>query len=269
MIFGEIRLVWADHLVLNPVMPVILQSHIPFDVTQPRPLPGMMVLDPEDWLWVDDAYGAQMALRRDLMLQRRDDVIACDARALPAVRELLEQVLQFIAKRSDFVVSDTEVVCPDGQRVALDWSDPLLCLGAIVQNDFCILQKEGDEHLLSAAVLCFPASWRLSNKFMCPLTSIHDTVAPYDDSIAKRVQRLFDAIRSDAPMWRFNALCYRDPELFQPDGHHSVQDRSQLANVDYVRSERQTLIRLPKTQAVVFGIHTMVVARESVGELPL
>jgi hypothetical protein len=27
----------------------------------------------------------------------------------------------------------------------------------------------------------------------------------------------------------------------------------------YLRSERQTLIRLPKTHAVVFGIHTFVV----------
>ena len=269
MIFGEIRLVWAIGLVLNLVMPVILQSHIPFDVTQPRPLPGMMVLDPEDWLWVDDAYGAQMALRRDLMSQRRDDVIACDARGLPAARELLEQVLRFIAMRNDFMVNDTDVICPDGHVVSIDWSDPLLCIGAIIQNDFCILQKEGDEHVLTAAVLCFPASWRLADKFLHPLTGIHDTVAPYDTGIAMRVQRLFDAIRIDGPMWRFNALYYRDPELFQPDGQHSVRRRSQVADVSYVRSERQTLIRLPKTQAVVFGIHTMVVARDAVGDLPL
>ena len=258
-------------------MKPILQKKIPYDVSQPQPLPGVAPLDPKDWLWIDDAYGAQMALRRDLIKHQRDRVIACDPSCLPAAQELLRAVLEFITKRPDFSLTGQDVICPDGARIMLDWADPFTTLGAIVQNDFCILQKpvglQGhtsiEEHILTGAVLCFPASWRLGEKFMRPLSGIHDTVAPYNDAIAKRVQRLFDGIRVDQPLWRFNALYYRDPALHQPNGQHSVRDAAQLDAVDYVRSERQSLMRLATSGAVVFGIHTMVVRRSDVGDLPL
>lgn len=258
-------------------MEPILHKNIPYDVTQPQRLPGMLPLDQDDWLWIDEAYDPQMALRRDLIERQRDRVIACDPRCLPAAQELLASVLAFIGKRPDFSVTDQSVVCPDGVGIRLDWADPFKTLGSIVQNDFCILQKPvdlqgdayADEHVLTGAVLCFPASWRLDEKFMRPLRGIHDTVAPYDEGVAKRVQRLFDAIRVDGPLWRFNALYYRDPTLHQPNGQHSVRDATQLAEVCYVRSERQSLMRLATSQAVVFGIHTLVVRRGDVGDLPV
>jgi len=112
-------------------------------------------------------------------------------------------------------------------------------------------------------VLCFPASWTLSEKFMQPLIGIHDTVDDYDEGIARRVQRLFDGVQVGRPLWRFNALWYADASLHQP---HSVDDRRKQvddATAPYFRSERQCIIRLPKTRAVVFSIHTYMLARAS------
>jgi hypothetical protein len=97
----------------------------------------------------------------------------------------------------------------------------------------------------------------LGEKLGRPLLGIHIPVASYDPDLARRVQRLFDAIRPEQPLWRANALVYRDPTLHQPRRENAP--RTDRRGGSYVRSERQCLLRLPETRAVVFSIHTYVV----------
>jgi len=238
---------------------MILQKSIPFDASSEKPLPGISPLDPYHWLMIDDAYVAQMALRQELITTKRDQVIAIDPAAMPAARELLGQVLEFFTRKGAMQQMGGVVQTPDGRRVPVDYDDPMGCMGQIAQNDFAIMEHRGEEHVLTAAVLCFPASWLLAEKFMSGLVGIHDPVDPYDDQIAKRVQRLLDGIQVDRPLWRFNKLRYADPALFQPRSMHARRPSEERHAARYLRSERQTLIRLPNTRAVVFGIHTFVV----------
>ena len=115
-----------------------------------------------------------------------------------------------------------------------------------------------EEHVLTGATLCFPAGWMLAEKLGRPLMRIHKPVAAYDEGLARRVQRLFDCVRVGQPLWRFNALRYADPMLFQPR-HEGVPKYGTGQEQRFTRSERQTILRLPRTGAVVFGIHTFVV----------
>ena len=119
-----------------------------------------------------------------------------------------------------------------------------------------ILERaEGEpEHRLTAAVLCFPSNWTLAQKFGMPLVRIHLPVEAYDDGVAKRVQRLFDAVRPEAPLMRANLIPYAHGNLHSP---RSEFDRHAPGpgEVRFVRVERQTLLRLPATRAVVFSIH--------------
>ena len=240
------------------IIMAIFQKKIPYDLSKKRPLPAIAPLEPDQWLIVDDAYGAQMAERERLLSAKREAVIALDHAALDPAQELLNEVVFFLKKLSNFTKNEGTVTCPDGRTVFIDRNDPLATLGRLVQNDFCILQKEHKEHLLTGAVLCFPASWSLAEKFMRPLTVIHEPVAPYKADIAKRVQRLFDGIKVDRPLWRFNALYYATPELFQPKHENDKRSIPEKDQARYFRSERQTIIRLPQTGAVVFGIHTFI-----------
>ena len=244
-------------------MSVILQQSIPFDASFDKPLPGISPLDPDQWLMIDDAYAAQMALRQELITTKRDQVIAIDPAAMPAAQELLGQVVDYFTRTGAMQHVDGVVQTPDGRQVPVAYDDPMGCMGQIAQNDFVIMEQRGEEHVLTAAVLCFPASWLLAEKFMRGLVGIHDPVDPYDDQIAKRVQRLFDGIQVDRPLWRFNALRYADPTLFQPRSMYARRPGEERHVARYLRSERQTLIRLPKTCAVVFGIHTFVVDTEA------
>lgn len=237
----------------------ILQEKLPHEMLEERALPGVQPLDEDDWLRVDDAYAAQMAHRRALLATRRDEVYWQDPDADTAAREVVEQALKLLPNLG-FEISDTQCRCPDGQSVSLDGDAPLVVLGQLVQEDICIMDKRGDEHVLVAACLCFPASWRLSEKVGRPLIGIHDTVDEYDAGIARRVQRLFDGVQVGRPMWRYNRLWYDDPELFQP--RSALAPRRIVpgaAEAAYQRAERQCIVRMPDTGAVVFSIHSYVV----------
>ncbi|MEL7257770.1 MAG: DUF3445 domain-containing protein, partial [Pseudomonadota bacterium] len=247
----------------RPNMSLILQDKIPYDVSS-KSLPGTMPLDMHDWLWQDEAFAAQMALRDELIQSRPRDVIAMQDGSEEAAQELLDTVLTWLGEHGkDYRIETRQVTRPDGVTIPLDRDAPMVTLGRLVQEDLCLMQKRGDEHVLTAAVLCFPANWYLSEKIGRPLTMIHDPVPDYDASIAQRVQRLFDGVQPERPLWRFNALHYEDPALFQPERRHGEYKGLHAEVFPFFRSERQCILRLPKTRACVFSIHTFVIAKEA------
>jgi len=223
-------------------------------------LPGIQPVQGADWLRVDEAFAGQMAERDARLANQRAAVHALLPVAQDAAAELLALLLQRLVEVPGYEVRDTDVRRPDGVQVPIDRAEPLVTAGRLVQEDLCLLQRDGDEHVLTGAVLCFPASWMLAEKIGRPMTGIHAPVAHYSPDMARRVQRLFDAIRPEQALWRMNALVYDDPALFQPRPEGAARPRPVLRL--YMRCERQCLLRLPRTGAVVFTIHTYLVRLE-------
>lgn len=237
----------------------ILHEKLPDDLQPNAPLPGVRPLTDGAWLRVDEAYAGQMSYRRQLLAERRADVFYQSAAGKKAAEEVLEIALERLPDMG-FEVLSNHAICPDGARIDLTRDAPLAVLAQLVQEDICLLTKDGDEHMLAAAALCFPANWTLAEKAGKPLTHIHIPVPEYDNDIAKRVQRLFDGVQVGRPLWRNNYLRYNTPDLFQPrpaDGPARAEPDAE--NQGYVRAERQCILRLPLTGAVVFSIHSYVV----------
>ncbi len=252
---------------VNPMQDApILQDrlpHLPWMDPRTRRLPGILPVDGKDWLRLDMAYGPQMALRDRLIAAQESAVHALLPEAKAAADELYTATLDWLHDAPGFAFTSSSTLRrPDGVTVDLNPDQPLLTLGRLVQEDLCILQRQGDEYRLTGAILCFPASWTLAQKIGRPMTGIHDPVDVYDTDLAKRVNRLFDAIRPEQPLWRMNYLTYDDHVLHQP--RHEGEKRPQPTDHVYIRCERQCLVRLPVTQAVVFTIHTYVVDAGSV-----
>ncbi len=224
-----------------------------------RRLPGIRPRPVEDWILRDEAFAGQMALRDTLIAKERPRVHELLTEGEAAARELLEMVLNVLATDADYRMGTNVVTRPDGQIIDLDTTLPLVTLGRLVQSDFCILEAGPDGHVMSGAILCFPAGWTLAQKIGRPLDGIHGPVKSYDADVGRRVQRLFDAIRPDQILWRANAHLYDDPTLFAPRTEAMPRPYVGLEAAQYVRSERQTLRRLPRTGAVVFGIHSLMV----------
>ena len=235
----------------------ILNTNLPLHPwADPRTarLPGIQPIADDSWITVCDAYAAQMAERDRLIAETPDLVHALPVTALPAALELYDRVLDKLRGMAGFDVGTDAVQRPDGVRVALDRSQPLLTLGRLVQEDLCLMQRVGAEHALTAAVLCFPASWTLHEKLGRSMLGIHLPVESYTPDLARRVQRLFDAIRPEQPLWRMNFHIYESPALFHPRREGDPHPKARAG--EFLRVERQCLLHLPQTQAVLFSIHS-------------
>jgi dimethylamine monooxygenase subunit A len=243
----------------------ILNQTLPFAPwMQPagQRLPGVMPMALADWLLVSDSYSAQMAERARLLAERQADVLASLPEAVESARELYDLILTLLPAKG-FDLSPTAATRPDGVQVPLDPARPLWTLGHLLQEDLCILQKPdgADEHVLTAGLLCFPSSWTLTEKLGRAMMSIHRPVPHYDADMGARVQRMFDMLRPEQPLWRANRLDYDNPALFQPRREGAPKDKR--ADGPYFRSEKQGLVRLARTRAVVFSIHTAMIAKTS------
>ena len=221
---------------------MILNSHLPVKAwldPQTARLPGVGRVAIENWLTQSDTYAAQMAYRRELMATKRETVF----QSMPAAEAACEELRDIICAQVGHPKSETE--------------HPLLDAASHVQEDLCILQKQGKSHILTAAVMCFPSSWDVRQKMGQSIANIHNPV-PEFSAVSNIVERMLSAIRIEQPLGRANFLIYTNPELHQPRGEGISKPIDPLAP-RYIRVERQTFRRLPKTLAVVFAIHTYIV----------
>ena len=221
---------------------MILNPHLPIKAwldPQTARLPGVGRVTIEDWLTQSDTFAAQMAYRRELMATKREAVFQTTPEAEAACAEL------------------QDIICAEGGYPKSEMEQPLIDAASHVQEDLCILQKRGDSHVLTAAVMCFPSSWDVRQKMGRSIANIHNPV-PEFSAVSNIVERMLSAIRIEQPLGRANFLIYTDPELHQPRGEGISKPIDPLAP-RYIRVERQTFPRLPKTLAVVFAIHTYIV----------
>jgi hypothetical protein len=229
-------------------------------------LPGTVPIALADWLQRDEVFGAQMALRDRLVAEKTAAVHAMAEGCRPAAEEVLATVLGHLGGVEGNARTPEGMRRPDGVVVPTG-GPPLIVAGRLVQEDLVVLEKpEGAaEHVLTGAILCFPSNWTLAQKFGMPLARIHAPVEHYDEAVAHRVQRLFDAIRPEAPLMRANMISYAHADLHSPRAEFD-RHRPEPGEIRYLRVERQVLLRLPVTRAVVFSIHTHLIRPEALSD---
>ncbi|MDJ0994772.1 MAG: DUF3445 domain-containing protein [Dinoroseobacter sp.] len=232
----------------------------PFTSEGPLRLPGLSPLKDQSWITSLPDLPAQLSFRAHLIETRRDEVIGSLPEAHRATQELLETCVEHLVSQDGWDVGANAVRCPGGAKVPLNSIDPLATLGRLVSEDFCILQKTAHttEYRLTAAVLCFPAYWRLADKLGQPLTGIHAPVPVYQDDLARRVNRVFEALRPENPVMRYNWGLAPIADLHTPPQAKATWPEIKQSTPLFLRTERQTLRRLSGSDAVVFGIRSSV-----------
>lgn len=239
-------------------------DHAPLAPFMNERLPGMSPLDYADWLHRDDAFAAQMAYRDRLLAERPDLVLMGEG--CKGAEELLDLVLDTLrAHDPDYEIGETEVRRPDGVTVPIDRTRPCATFARLVQEDLLLLDRPegGEEHVLIGGALLFPSRWSFAEKFGQPLLGIHARVPAYDDGLAPRVQRLFDALRPERPMVRANWLLHPTPELHQPKTYSGTTKIHEDTGRFWLRVERQSILKLPVSGAAVFSIKTLVTPIEA------
>ena len=231
--------------------PAWLLDHAPYTpFMDPRTVkpPGLSPLNMDEWTVRNPDHDAQMVRRREVLRDYADIVIGSNHEAEEPVLELLSMLKAHLGL--DPEITHLEEYCA--------WT----AIAHLVAEDFCLMLPDPDsgEYKLVGAILCFPSRWLLSEKMNRPMTIIHDPVPDYDDTLARRVNRVFEVIDERRPMVRCNWLVHSDPELFLPMGRETKLSlpKPRESGRIYLRTERQTLVRLPKSRAIAFGIKTSV-----------
>lgn len=210
--------------------------------------PGLSPLDMAEWTVKHPDHDAQLARRGEIMRDHADIAIGSGHEAEEPVLELLSMLKAHLGL--DPEITHLEEYCA--------WT----AMAHLVPEDFCLMlpDRKSGEYKLVGAILCFPSRWLLSEKLGRPMTIIHDPVPDYDDALARRVNRIFEIVDEDRPMVRVNWLVHADPELFLPLGRETKLNLPppRSSGELYLRTERQTLVRLPQSRAVAFGIKTSV-----------
>lgn len=221
---------------------------------------GLKPLDPADWIDVDATLAAQLAEKRRILAQHKAETFVAETETTASQLELLTLLSEHLPHRFPELYQrqgNSILILPSGDKIDLASTPPLLAAAHLVAEDLLILRKGPDGWRLVAAALAFPSSWTLAEKFGRPMHEIHAPVPGFGAGTrpAQLIERMFDNMRPETPMIRWNWSVYGDDRLYHPESSGPDVPRFGLDMASiFLRVERQTLRRLPESGDIVFTI---------------
>lgn len=129
-------------------------------------------------------------------------------------------------------------------------------LGEHWEPDYLLLAADAEGTFrLRAGCLCFPSHWDLGAKMGKPLTSIHGPVPGLNEQLGRQIDGFLRRIGPGVSWERANWGLARTPELnLHPSREIPRLDASSTLEDTWWRLERQSLVALPRSGGVLFGI---------------
>jgi hypothetical protein len=228
-------------------------------------VPGLRSLNLQTWIEIDEHLERELALKETLLQQRYSDVFASLPGSEPGQQETLDLLVLHLLKHfPQRYQREGDRLYNSTTHQTWHFSDfkvaPLDLAGRLVQEDFCLMRSAPEGYVLSAASVCFPSRWLLAEKMGRPMGQIHAPVPGYAEKLRSPVNRFFEQIRSDRPVWRLNWSIVDSPDLFLLQSREAAS-KINAANAGeklWIRVERQTLRRLPQSGDILFAIRTYV-----------
>jgi dimethylamine monooxygenase subunit A len=217
--------------------------HTPYDGSSKPFQIGLQQLDPATWIEIDDKLEIYLAEKRRLYHEETANVLVAEQGTEAAQQEVLDML---IAHLGTTVVPD----CAHG---------PLARAALLIQEDLVLMRHSPKGWRLVAASLCFPSAWNLHEKFGRPMHEIHQPVPGFGEGTrnAGLIDRMFDNLRVEQPVIRWNWSLYGDARLYHPASDNKMKNRfgdGPITGNVIMRLERQTLRKLPKSDDILFTI---------------
>ncbi len=223
----------------------------PFTVTM-----GLRALDLAKWIEIDENYQSEIVLKQKLLQQNHAQVFATTPSGFEGSAETLDLLKDHLMQYSPDHFDLTKFAHAD--------QHPLEIASRNVQEDLVIMSKTDGQWVMTAASVCFPSRWDLTEKINKNLHEIHAPVPEYEERIGMATDTMFDKFTPEWPMWRINWTILDSSELHLPMNANQLnRNTSHLTPADFakntfLRIERQTLRALPKSKDVLFTIKTYV-----------
>ncbi|KAL1610753.1 hypothetical protein SLS60_002423 [Paraconiothyrium brasiliense] len=226
---------------------------------------------PSEHITIDEGYLERINHRKELISAYPGTVLGFIAGGEEPVRELYSHMLteylpiryptmfQLSKNGRDFTNLVTSQMYPS--QAAIDVKAALRTLGEIVEEELLLLTPSPSGHRLVAYICCFAPGFNPANLLGQNLDSIHKPVPGYE-KIGASMERYLQRLEVNKPVKRTNWTVQQHPELLDCEVNDRIKDYEHTEGQEpdmkdtYLRSELQTLSRLPKTGAVLFTIKT-------------
>jgi hypothetical protein len=251
----------ADH----PVIP----AHTPYDGTSKPFAIGLKQAEARDWIELDEHLEAYLAEKDRLYAEIPDKVFVAEPETRAAQQEVLDLLVAHLVERypeTYRLEGGRCVIAGSGRSVDVTnaGDNPLIAALRLVQEDLILMRQGENGWRLAAGSLCFPSSWRLTEKFGKAIHDIHGPVPGFGPGtrMNELIARMFDKLA--VLVERFNWSVQANGELYHP-----LSDRQRLARSAetdstfpcadvaahaFIRVERQTLRKLPISGDILFTI---------------
>lgn len=247
----------------------MIPTHTPYDGTSKPFAIGLKQVEPRDWIELDSHLEAYLAEKDRLYGDVPDKVFVAEPDTWSAQKEVLDLLVAHLIERYP------EIYRLDGGRclvagsgrsvdIANAGDNPLIAASKLIQEDLILMRQGENGWRLAAGSLCFPSSWRLTEKFGKAIHDIHGPVPGFGPGtrMAELISRMFDKLA--VLVERFNWSIQADGSLYHPLSDRQRLARSAAADSTFpgadvaahafIRVERQTLRKLPVSGDILFTI---------------
>lgn len=237
-------------------------AHTPYDGSTKTFSIGLKPLDLSQWIEPDEHFADDLGEKARLLAEARDVVLVEEAGTREAQAEVLDLLAEHLPRRFPEIYRrdcSAFTLLPTGEVVHLDGRAlPIETAARLVQEDLVLMRASDQGYRLVAAVVCFPSSWSLKDRFGQTLDGLHAFVPHYQEELAARMNRIFASLKPEMPVARLNWSIYPDGKRHYPKSKAQPRrwfDGDPLSA--FVRVERQTLRRLPRSGDILFTIKVL------------
>ena len=235
-------------------------------------------LRPQNAIELTDKYVDEIRLKRELLTNHPERCYQSSSQTIDAQWEIVDLILhnlvgfypeQFKLEKRDEQWIFTNVQTKEiiaftfGDRTTLE-VEPLDFIGRHVQEDLLLMMQRDGDLFLDAGQLCFPANWSLYFNVGMTFKEIHSPIPGFQsDSLDDRILQFLMRIEAGTPWGRKNWSLMAGNKLdtsletFAEWGQARKQvTKENVGKLVHLRVEVQKLFRLPKSNGILFTIHS-------------
>jgi len=211
---------------------------------------GVRPLDLRNWIELGSDADAAIAAKPRLMAEHPDTVFAVLDDVEPESTEVAEALIEHLRSR-----------WPDRYGQAeLDASlHPLDAAARLVPEDLVLLVGRDGQLVFGGGSVCFPNRWDLRSKLGLSMAGVHAPVAQLNEQLEAPIDNFFDRLAPARSFWRLGWGILDTPDWYTPvDGTAAARPSAPGPDDHFLRVERETLRRFPRTNCILFTIRTYV-----------
>ncbi|POY75267.1 hypothetical protein BMF94_1637 [Rhodotorula taiwanensis] len=235
-----------------------------------------------NWIEIDYKYVDEMRYKASVIAEHPDRTVLSLPENDEACGELLQTLVDYLPKRYPTLFE----ALPNGgvfNRVlglgfencsVLHGVEALHVVAKLVQDDFLMGREREDGHVyFVGGLVAIPGFYDFRAKLGMSMASVHAPVPQFNEKILMSVERTLKRFKPDEPFERSSWEIVDDLNSYQ----HNIAKlgegervREDLHPKDLIlRIDHQTFRKLPKTRAIIFGVHPILRPMHTLADLPL